>query len=128
MALFQAHGRATLIDAGRITAISADRTLSNVKVARGGLLQPQDGVTITIASLCEIPGNFHWIDESQGGRVLFARGCGVRSIPPQWYGAAGDDETDDSVACGRALQETSRISLDESETHAWVSTLDWPVG
>jgi hypothetical protein len=62
---------AVIIDPARVRRITGNVTWNNVKVVRGGMLQPASGVTVTINGFAEPPGDFQWVDESLGGTVVF---------------------------------------------------------
>lgn len=85
MSDFRNYGDAVIIDAGRVRRITQNVTWDNVKVIKDGMLQPANGVTVTITGFNEIPGDFKWVDESRGGTVTFT----TPVYNNAWKGAAG---------------------------------------
>lgn len=81
--------------------IGSDLTLSTGWVfAEGARLKPGHGVTVTFTGPCEA-GPHQIFDSRAGGRIVFLAGA-VRHALPQWWGAAGDGETDDRAALAAA--------------------------
>lgn len=72
----------------------------SIRICAGALIQPANGVTLTIGKLEGAP-DVKWIDTSLGGTVSFAAGA-IDKVSPRWWGGVGDGVTDDTTECNAA--------------------------
>jgi len=73
----------------------------------GALIKPDSGVTVILPPSAS-PGLFKIIDLSAGGKVTFSGGGPLR---PEWWGAAGNNSTDDRAAIQAAIDSTTGPAL-----------------
>lgn len=81
---------------GQVYRVSQNTVLSGRAIGRGGIIRPDNGVTVTIAGSFEA-GLYQCFDTSAGGTIHFGPGV-VETLYPQWFGAVGDGVVDDTVA------------------------------
>jgi hypothetical protein len=77
--------------------VHSDLTISSLAVESGGILIPDNGVTVTVSSLTRSPSS-HWISGS--GKVLIGD---QTSVMVDWFGTVADGRTDDSAAIQKAV-------------------------
>lgn len=86
---------------------------SNVKLVflNGGMLKPESGVTITGSNAKVEAGLTQIFDLTDGGSL--AGTWDIKEIYPQWFGAKGDNSTDDTVAFQKCIDMSIKIKIPE---------------
>lgn len=87
---------ALLLPAAKTFLVASDLTLSGRVKGYGGLIKPDNGVTVTLGGSFEA-GLFQCFDLSAGGSVTFSEGV-LNGSYPQWWGGMAPDTTDDTDA------------------------------
>lgn len=75
--------------------VSSDITISSPLWLTGGVLEPDDGITVTLAGGVVNASMQQIFDTSAGGAVVVKN---VAALHPQWWGALGSGASDDQPA------------------------------
>lgn len=94
-----AGGTTTLLVTKAWTALANQTCTANLRFEKGGSLQPNNAATVTIAGSLEA-GLYKIFDLSLGTGVV--SGFTTTASPVQWWGAVGDNSTDDTAAINAA--------------------------
>jgi hypothetical protein len=92
-------------------AISSNFTVPvnvTLKVERGAILNIADSITLTINGGLNC-GLYQIVSCSGTGKVVY--GTGVQEVFPEWYGAKGDNSTDDAGSINQAAVSCRASSL-----------------
>jgi hypothetical protein len=94
-----AAGNANLTIPPGSCVVASNVTLAGViTFAKGAVLKPSAGVTITLNAHIQAPLSQIFNISAPGSLVTGAATTSLKGIPPQWWGAVPDDATDDTAA------------------------------
>lgn len=80
-----ADPRTMLLESDKVYRVGRSITLTGNTISRGGILRPDNGVTITLNGSVDA-GLYQWIDESLGGSVVLTN---TDREYPEWRGQSG---------------------------------------
>lgn len=92
-------------------AIGTNTSLSaSLKFTAGAQIVVKTGVTLTLTGLIQAPLNTIFILQGTGKVVLGSKN-GTYDVYPEWWGAVGDNTTDDTTAIQNAINAVSGAGL-----------------
>jgi len=98
-----ANGGWVIISNGN-TCAGSDITIPNLRVEKGGYLKPLTGHTITLGENFEAGPYQAFANALAGqGTISLAQSSSINEILLEWWGARGDDSTDNSAALAAAF-------------------------
>jgi hypothetical protein len=98
-----ANGGWLIISNGE-TCAARDLTVSNLRIEKGGLLKPVTGHKLILSGNFDAGPYPTFTNALAGqGTILFAPDCVVNEIFLEWWGAKGDDSTDNATMLSAAF-------------------------
>lgn len=108
-ALASATSGTILVPPG-IHSLAANRTLAagvHMRVLREAIIHIEDGVTFSLNGTLEA-GDYQIFSHDLSGKPFFAKAC---TITPRWFGAVGDNATDDAPALNWMVSSIAATTL-----------------